>query len=284
VSTVRVLESDRLSTFRTQHVFLHYGEFRTVDEFLVLKKWAREQGVPLFILGNGSNTLFTRTNVRTLVVKNLLEESFHALGGDRYEVASSVPVMHVLKFCEKRSLDSFYFLASVPAHVGGALAMNAGAGIGKTIYDYVESVTFVQGDELVTKKVEEIERSHRQTMFTGVHDHLIVSAVFRFVSSPSEASRIRERALWAQANQDISFPNCGSVFKESYRPLLVRMRGLPPGGVAYPLFRAQYSRKVNNWIISRNKRSWPVVALIRFTQFLHWCIGKRAVPEIIEVG
>ncbi len=275
--------SDRLSTFRTQHIFRHYGEFATVAEYKAYRAWAAARGLPLFILANGSNTLFTRAEVRTLVLRNRMPAEITHLGGDRYEISATMPVMKVLKLCEKEGRACFYFLASVPALIGGALAMNAGAGAGPTIFDFVETLTYLDGDDEITLSRDEIEIAHRQTMFTGVQDKLILRAAFVFPKDDQVGNEIRKRAHWARDNQDLASPNCGSVFRVYYPPLLRRMRRLPPGGIRYPGFRTQFSRRVNNWIITKSPSSRPVVFLIRTVQFLHRLIGKRAIPEIIEV-
>jgi UDP-N-acetylmuramate dehydrogenase len=277
-------DSDRLSTFRTRHRFRHYGEFTSAEEYRAYVAWAAERNIPLFILGNGSNTLFTRHEVRALVLRNKIAETITPLGGDLFRVSSATQVMRVLKYCEKQGRDSFYFLASVPATVGGALAMNAGAGAGKTIFDFLVSLTYVDGAETVTLEREAITLAHRQTMFTGIQDKLILEAVFAFPEIDMPESEIRKRAHWARDHQDLAYPNCGSVFRVYHRPIVTRMRALPPWGISIPGFRAQYSRRVNNWIINRNPSARPIVILIRTVQLLHRLVGKRAIPEIIEVS
>lgn len=280
---VTTLDSDRLSTFRTRHRFLHYGEFTTAAEFCAYRAWARERGLPVFILGNGSNTLFLRREVRSLVLRNRIPEAIEPLGRDLFRISSATQVMRVLKTCEKQGRDCFYFLASVPATVGGAIAMNAGGGSGPTIFDYLVELTYVDGEQEVTLARGQIEVAHRQTMFTGLRDRLVTSAVFRFPETELEGSPVRARAHWARDHQDLASPNCGSVFRECHRPLIGLVRGLPPGGIAIPGWRTQFSRRVNNWIITRSASPRPIVLLIRAVQLAHRLIGKRAVPEIIEV-
>lgn len=276
-------DSDRLSTYRTRHHVRHYGEFRTPEEFIELANQARSLGLPIYILGNGSNTLFTRSRVRAAVLKNMLAAELRDLGSGRVEVTSSVPIMRVLRHCAASGLDSFYFLASVPATIGGAVAMNAGLGAGATIFDYVESVSSVENGRIVTRHRDAIETGHRQTMFTGVHDKLITSVVFRFKSAEHPTCPIRERIDWARSHQDLSVPNCGSVFREHWAPITRFARALPPWGIRWPFLRAQYSRKVNNWISCRSRSSRSVVLLIRAVQFAHLLFGRRARTEVIQV-
>lgn len=284
VVEVTSLESDRLSTFRTRHRFRHYGEFTSVEEFRDYRAWAQEHALPVFILGNGSNTLFTRRDVRSLVLRNRMAEEIEPLGGDLFRVSSSTQVMRVLKSCEKQGRDSFYFLASVPASVGGAIAMNAGAGAGKTIFDFLVELTYVDGENEITLTRDQIEIAHRQTMFTGLQDKLVTSAVFAFPKVEMDGSEIRKRAHWARDHQDLASPNCGSVFRLYHRPILKMVRAMPPWGISIPGWQAQFSRRVNNWIINRNPSSRPIVLLIRTVQGLHRLIGKRAITEIIEVS
>lgn len=198
------------------------------------------------------------------------------------KASSSLSIMRILKYCERESLDSFYYLASVPATVGGAIAMNAG-GAGETIFDFLESVTYWDGEKIVEKPAAELERAHRKTDFTGRTDRLIIDAVFRFPAKKLESSEIQSRVKWCHEYQDLSAPNCGSVFRECDRGIIKVARWFPPWGIKIPFVRTQFSRKVNNWIICRNQSSWPIVCLIRFVQWIHWSVGKKAIPEIIEV-
>lgn len=273
--------SDRLSTFRTEHRFLRFAEFRTVDEYRALRRWAAEHGLPVYILGNGSNTLFARREVRTVVLRNRLGRTFEQLDGNRLRVSSSIIISQVLKHCQKRRWDSCYYLASVPATIGGALAMNAGRGRehNKSIYDFVESVTFLDGDEVRTLPASEIRREYRWTEFTGVQDRLIIECVMRFPDMPGDAdvNAMLERVEWSKERQDHSAPNCGSVFKQCWFPLLRRLRGLTLGG------GARFSPKTVNWILNRGKHPKHILRLIRLAQALHTVAGKRAKLELIEV-
>jgi len=78
-------------------------------------------------------------------------------------VSSSVPLTDVLKYCYENSLDSFYYLSSVTATIGGALAMNAGRGSrhGISIYDFVERVTFFEDGLIKTLENNDIKKGYR---------------------------------------------------------------------------------------------------------------------------
>ncbi len=275
---IQSLSSDNLSFYRTQHQFERYGEINTLEDMIEYCHWAKSNDARIYILGNGSNTLFSRKNIRTLVLKNSLEKRIEPLPNLRLKVSSSVLVMDVLKHCYSESLDCFYYLASVPATVGGALAMNAGLGqnSGYTIYDFVESVTFFEDGELKTLTKKEIVRGYRETIFTGLHSKLIISVIFQFSPATFENNPIFERLKFVKIKQDNTAPNCGSVFKFYDPRIMLKLRG-------FSFANASLSSKTANWIKNRSKSHIPIMAIIEIVKVLHLMVGRKAVMEVIKV-
>ncbi|AFY50748.1 UDP-N-acetylmuramate dehydrogenase [Nostoc sp. PCC 7524] len=275
---IQSIESNKLSYFHTLHQFDKYAEVTTLEEFCEYYEWAKNNNIKVYILGNGSNTLFTKKRVQSLIIKNKLPKFINTLDDLHLEVSSSVLVMDILKYCQEKYLDSFYYLASVPATVGGALAMNAGRGRKHecTIYDYVESITFLENGCVKTLKNHEVERSYRETIFTGKHDKIILSAVFKFTPLNSKDNLLIERLKWSKENQDHSAPNCGSVFKLSYYPIMKIMKGFSIG-------EATFSPKTANWIINKSQSSLPILILILIAKILHFLAFKKVKLEIITI-
>jgi UDP-N-acetylmuramate dehydrogenase len=273
------LTTNRFSFYRTNHTFLKYASFSTIQEFCEYYSWAKENKAAFYILGNGSNTLFTRGKVNTLVLKNNLEKYIKPLGDGRIEVSSSVLVLELLRHCYENSLDSFYYLSSVPATVGGALAMNAGRGAqyNLSIYDFVESVSFIDGScGLNTLPINQIARSYRKTIFTGKNNNLITSAIFKFSPVELNENPISTRLIWSKENQDYTAPNCGSVFKKAHFETLDKLKGFKLGG-------AQFSPKTYNWILNHADDIRFVLLLIWIAQVLHWLNRKKAILEVITI-
>lgn len=273
--------TDRLSTFRTEHEFERYAEFTSVEELLELRERAESEGVGFYILGNGSNTLFASRRVKTLVAKNKMPKTVEDLGDGRVRASSSAMVAQLLKICREQRRESCYYLASVPATIGGALAMNAGRGKdhNKTIFDYVETLTYYDLDGAVkTVRCDEVEREYRKTMFTGVQGRCILEASFHFPPSDDDDDQIRKRVEWSKEVQDHSSPNCGSVFKQMDPWVMSKFRRL-----ALPFGGAKYSRKTLNWLLNTSKSSRGLVVLIRLAKLAHRVVGKKAELEFIEV-
>jgi len=272
------LTSSNLSFYRTLNHFKRYGEFHSLEEFQEYCDWANQQQVELYIVGNGSNTLFAAQSISSLVLKNKLAKLIKPLPNSRLEVSSSVMITEVLKYCYENCLNSFYYLASVPATIGGALAMNAGRGrnYDVSIYDFIESVTFYDDGQIQTLTGAEIKKGYRETIFTGIHSRLILSAIFQFVPEQFSCDPILERREWAKSHQDNVGPNCGSVFKSACPPILKVLQGLKIG-------KASYSAKTGNWILNRSSDSKGILMLIAIAKFLHLAVGKKALLELITV-
>ncbi|WP_043931161.1 FAD-binding protein [Bacillus sp. EB01] len=275
-------KTDTLSRYRTQHYFQYYGEIESIEDYIFYIDWAKKNKKKLFFLGNGSNTLFTRKNVKTLVLKNNLKKEINCISEKEnlYEISSNVLVSEVLSYCYKRSLDSFYYLASVPATIGGALAMNAGQGrqVNQSIYDFVESVTYIDSDQRVVKLMRnEMNIEFRKTIFTGCQDKFIIGAVFKFPNKEFHGQNpIMDRIRWAKAHQDNVLPNCGSVFNKGSSRLLRYLKGFRIG-------KAKFSSKAQNWINNESTSPYPILTLIFITRLLHLFIFKKTKIEVIRV-
>ncbi len=277
---IKELNDSNLSYYRTEHYFERYAEFTSLEEYNNYCQWAKQQGIKLYILGNGSNTLYQKQRVKSLILKNKLPKKIEALSTNRFEVSSTVLVLELLKVCLSKSLDSFYYLASVPATIGGALAMNAGRGRkhNLTIYDFVESVSFYdhESDTVKTLGKEEIVQGYRQTIFTGVQSRLVLSAVFKFPELTTPGNPIMERCRWSKKFQDYSGPNCGSVFKAVDFEIMKKLQG-------FSLGKTCFSERSVNWITNHSKNSRKILFLIWIAKILHRLKGKKAELEIIIV-
>ncbi|MEA5602220.1 FAD-binding protein [Nostoc sp. UHCC 0252] len=275
---IESLTSNSLSHYRTRHNFERVGEINSVDDLQEYCNWAKENKVNIYIIGNGSNTLFVKNNIRSLVLKNKLPKYTNSLPDNRLEVSSSVSVMEVLKYCYQNSMNSFYYLASVPATIGGALAMNAGRGRqhGCTIYDFVESVTFFEDGCIKTLENSQIVRDYRETMFTGMHSKLILSAIFKFERTEFTENPLVSRQVWAKEHQDNTAPNCGSVFKTANYRILGKLKGMSTG-------KTMFSAKTSNWIISKSQSSYSIVILITIAKILHFITRQKIVLELITI-
>lgn len=274
--------TERLSLYRTDNVLAGYGELRDAAQLPALAALREARGEELFVVGNGSNLFLARPRIESVVVKNCLPRVIERRGGEEVWVSGTANVMEMLRFCFREGLDSFYYLASVPATIGGALAMNAGRGraSGTTIYDFVRRVRYYDLEKRETVEISGADavRGYRRTIFTGPTSKVVLEAAFVFPPRSFGENPIEARKAYAASQQDYSGPNCGSVFKDYNRRVLrlTQRVGLHYAG-------ARFSRRTLNWIVNDSPRPRGIATVVRTVELLHRALGRRIEREIITV-
>ncbi|HEY2954884.1 MAG TPA: UDP-N-acetylmuramate dehydrogenase [Candidatus Eisenbacteria bacterium] len=132
---------DRLRTLLgagllTQEPLRHHTTFRiggpadfyyaapAVDALVAALRAAREAGLPVFLLGGGSNLLVSDEGFRGLVVRNAIETI--EFDGTAAQVGCGADFLELIYQCRDRDLAGLEFAAGIPGSVGGALYGNAG--------------------------------------------------------------------------------------------------------------------------------------------------------------
>ena len=85
---------------------------------------AESLGVPVFLLGGGSNLLVSDEGFRGLVVKNACEQV--QFDGTAVQVECGADYLEFIRLCQARSLAGLAYAAGIPGSVGGAIYGNAG--------------------------------------------------------------------------------------------------------------------------------------------------------------
>ena len=273
---VNSIKSNRLSWFRTEHEFRHFAEIENRDDFFKAENYAKEKGLPKFFLGNGSNVFFAKKKIETLVLKNSIPKTIEPLGNDEFKISSSFSLSRLLKSLLEESRDAPYNLASVPATVGGALAMNAGTGRkgDRFLGQFLKRVEVWKEGEVFELSVSELDLSFRESIFSEKDSGFIATCVFCFPKVEIEGNPIKERIAWAREHQELGVPNCGSTFRKSSGPLL---RFTQKVFVKCP---AYISSKSIIWVSNRSSSSLWLRSLFFFVKFLHRLCFKRLEFEV----
>lgn len=191
---------------------------RTIDELASIVHWARQNKLPVFLLGAGSNLLIRDRGVRGVVIS--LSQGFNRMtvegeedGAVALYAEAGVGIPRLVDFSADEGLTGLEPIAGIPANLGGALFMNAGTPEGD-ISDRLESTTFLDKDgKLATWPKEKIGFAYRQSRFP--RGSVILSARFRLRRMASEQVQGRVRGFRARRveTQPLNVPNLGSVFK-----------------------------------------------------------------------
>jgi len=203
----------RHTTIRIGGPAQYWVEPSTISGFARLVAHCRAEGLPVRVVGRGSNLLIRDGGIRGVVI--------HPSGGDfdrvevrgeAIEAGSGARFKKVASAAQRAGLAGFEWMEGIPGNVGGGIRMNAGA-MGTETFDQVMSVTFVDAEGNVrTKSAEEIAASYRNVPeFT---ENYVVSAVFR--GSPAAREEIAALMEASKRKRKESQPvaaSAGCIFK-----------------------------------------------------------------------
>ena len=227
-------------------------EPRTLSALVGAVKFFKQRGVPVRVVGRGSNLLVRDGGIRGAVIHPSKGE-FGEIGvrGDLLTAGSGVRFKKVASFAEEAGLGDFAWMEGIPGNVGGGLRMNAGA-MGWETFDQVVSVTFLDEDgEIRTRSREEIEAHYRNV--PELHQNYALKAVFR--GAVSGKDEIREKMVESKNHRRQSQPlaaSAGCIFKnpESVGAgKLIDELGLKGRKVGM----AEVSHEHGNFIVNRGK-------------------------------
>lgn len=270
------------------------AEPQDVDGLLRALEWFWKNGVPWRVLGAGSNVVVCDDGIEEVVIR--LGDAFNGvlswdaegefgirklqssnevtsipaeLGnvhfGESFKILAlaGTPLMGLSRRCSNLGLSGLEFAAGIPASLGGAVAMNAGAH-GESMGLVVEKVYVVDVEgRLKELSREEMQFSYRETRL-GKNDIALGALILLNVGQSDDVLAKRARCLeYRKQTQPLQFPSAGSVFanptvnggqletdsKLRYAAYLlekVGMKGVECGGVAYSSMHANWLVKIRD--------------------------------------
>jgi UDP-N-acetylmuramate dehydrogenase len=256
-----------------------YADALSVDGVSAAVRAAKASDVPLCVTGRGTNLLVLDGGFRGIVLHLGQGLSGMHRQGTRIVAEAGATLAEACEFAAAQGLSGLEFAAGVPGSVGGAAAMNAGAGEGQ-MADAIESVDVIRGDgALRTCGREELDFGYRRSCLGGKQCVAVRATLALRRAEPDEVRRVMFEAVARRCRkQPLSLGSCGSVFKRpegDYAGRLLEVsgvKGLRIGG-------ACFSSKHANFIVNEgNATAQDVVELIE--------VAKRRVLEQtgVELG
>jgi UDP-N-acetylmuramate dehydrogenase len=131
------------TTFRVGGPADFYFAAPTAEKLVGALRTAHEAGLPVFLLGGGSNLLVSDDGFRGLVIRNAIEGI--EFDGTAAQVGCGTDFLELIYRCRDQELSGLEFAAGIPGSVGGALYGNAGC-YGEDIGSYTIECTHVAHD------------------------------------------------------------------------------------------------------------------------------------------
>lgn len=251
---------------------------------------ARELSVDTFVLGRGSNILFSDEGFRGLAVH--LGKAFSQVWQEdevTLSCQSGIALSALCEYAQRQGLTGLEFAYGIPGTVGGAVYMNAGA-YGGEMKDVLLSTRHLirqNGSwEAGAFTGEEMELSYRHSAYSD-RDMVITGATFGLHRGDPDEIRAKMDDYMSRrrSKQPLELPNAGSTFKRpqgNYASALVDqcgLKGLQVGG-------AMVSKKHAGFVVNVGDATCAdVLELIRLVQqTVEKQTGYRLEREIRLIG
>lgn len=264
-----------------------YAEPGTREELSALIKRAREEELPWFVLGRGSNLVVADEGFSGLVIRLSGEpwEGIHLRSEGRLEVGAGVRLKRICGEAARTGLGGLEFLEGIPGSVGGALRMNAGAMQG-WMHDLVVSVDVLTADgAIATVAVDELGGGYRSCR--ALEDAIALAAVLQVPSTADEAAirrQIEEYQSKRRASQPRE-PSAGCLFRNpegDHAGRLIDACGLKGFRVGSVMVSPQHANFAVNLGGGRAEDLFTLARYIRAT--VHAETGHVLTPEAILLG
>ena len=221
------------------------------SELALAFKIAKENGIPVTVIGNGSNMLVKDGGIAGLVIRLGDEFSGITVTGTRVTALAGDSLTRVAMKAYENGLTGFEFASGIPGSVGGGMAMNAGA-YGGELKNVTVSARLMDPEtgEVTEYSVDELQMGYRTTL--ALTKGLIVTeAVFELTAGDKATIKATMDDLNKRRRdkQPLTYPSAGSTFKRPeghFAGALIEgagLKGLTVGG-------AQVSEKHAGFIIN----------------------------------
>lgn len=239
---------------------------RNEDEILILMEYAKDNCIPYYVIGRGSNILFGDMFFHGLVIylgKNYINYTIEESNdGYRLVCSSGLSLGKLGKIAKENSLTGCEYLGCIPGTIGGAILTNAEAHK-QSIGDIVTKVKVIENGEILEYFKEMCGFKYRSSIFENKSNIIILSVELQLTKGLMNEilSRIGEAKAFRLSKQPKD-PNAGSIFKNpTIGPAgkLIQdagLKGLESGD-------AKVSELHGNFIVNRkNATSDDIISLI----------------------
>jgi len=216
-------------------------------------EFARENKIPLTVVGNGSNLLVKDGGIRGLVIKIGRGLAGITVDGTTIRAGAGTLLPELAAAARRAGLGGFEFAAGIPGSLGGAIVMNAGAMNG-CVADVLTSITVLDAENrFVVLRKEELGFSYRTSILQKT-PYICVESTWE--GKPKDRQIIeqetRDYLAKRKAIQPQGFPNAGSIFKNPEGNSAGRLIEAA-GGKGLRIGDAEVSSKHANWILNMGR-------------------------------
>ncbi|HJT36931.1 MAG TPA: UDP-N-acetylmuramate dehydrogenase, partial [Actinomycetota bacterium] len=257
-----------------------------MEDLDALADAVKESGAPVLVVGRGSNMLVSDRGFDGIALRLGGGFRWSAASGTTIDAGGAIPLPAVATLAMHHELAGFEFAVAIPASLGGAVRMNAGAH-GHEIAEVLSSIeVFVLG-EGAARRIPSTEAgfSYRRSNLPSGSIVTAASLSLRKGALSEIVAAMNEAKEWRRRTQPLNLPNGGSVFKNPPGDHAARLieqtcgKGMEVGG-------ARISEVHANFIVAADgARADDVYSLLRKIQrMVREDTGIELEPELKLIG
>ncbi len=202
------------TSFRTggeADIFVSPDSIKSLKDVIKLFK---ENDIPFYIFGNGSNMLVSDRGIEGAVIH--IGNGFSSIEVKENKITSGAGAIlsAVSNAALENSLTGFEFASGIPGSFGGAVFMNAGA-YGSEIKNVIKSVLVLNENlELEELSKDRLELGYRSSIFQK-NNYIILGGTIELETGNKDniLSEMNELNAKRREKQPLNFASAGSTFK-----------------------------------------------------------------------
>lgn len=238
------------------------------SDIINVLKFAKENNIPVTVIGNGSKLLVRDKGIRGIVIKISSKFSGYEINGDTIVACAGMSMPRLSRIAMKEGLSGLEFACGIPGVLGGGILMNAGA-YGGEISDVLVRTKYID-ENLEVKTLEHSEHnfSYRYSYFKDHKSCIILSAEFKLTKKNEEEIKetMDKNSSSRKEKQPLEYPSAGSTFKRPegfYVGTMIQELGLK----GYEIGGAEISTKHAGFIVNKGgAKAEDVIALMNFVR------------------
>ena len=255
---------------------------RSISDVRYVVDCVREHGVPLRVVGLGSDLLVADEGLPGVVLKLSDNLAGIQIEGTRIVAEAGASNEAVAAAAQAAGLAGYEFACGIPGTIGGAAIMNAGAYDGQFADAAVSLTCLTPEGDIVEVSREEADWSYRHSMMDQ-RGCIVLAATLQLREDDPEAIQARMDDLQERrtSKQPLEMPSAGSTFKRPeghFAGQLIQEADL----MGYTVGGAQVSTKHAGFVVNAGgATAADVCQLIADVQQRVWeTAGVRLEPEV----
>jgi UDP-N-acetylmuramate dehydrogenase len=257
----------------------------STEELIEATEKAAEHGVPVTILGGGTNVLIGDGGIRGLTIR--LAKSLRNIEIEDRQVTADAGVLYpvLANTTAGRGLAGLEFATGIPGTVGGAVYMNAGA-YGSETVEILDWADVFRDHEVVRMEKGELDLSYRHSALHEHPDWVVLRAGYTLTTGDPAELKARIKEFRTQRmNGSPNRPSCGSTFKRppgDFPGRVIEAAGLKGTRVG----RIEVSQVHANYLVNLGggtaREALELISQVR--QKVNERLGIELEPEVRVIG